>query len=187
MPLKLYRRHRKECEGHHPEDARSGEFEEGRRGWKKCSCVIHVTGTLGGKFNRKQTGKSTWEEAKELSLEWEKSNAWDIPAVVAVPVPEAAPGRMTIANAVGIFLSNRKGSEIAPATLRKYQTFTKQLMVFAESFGYVMLDQFTSGDIDVFYAGWKLGPRAKGKRLGTLRSFFRFCLNRKWQIGRAHV
>jgi integrase len=44
----------------------------------------------------------------------------------------------------------------------------------------VMLDQLTSGDIDLFYAGWKLGARAKGKRLGTLRAFFRFCVNRKW-------
>ena len=74
MALKLYRRHRKECEGGHPEDARSGEFEEGRRGWKKCACLIHVSGTLGGKFNRKQTGKSDWDEAKSLVASWETTN-----------------------------------------------------------------------------------------------------------------
>ena len=43
-----------------------------------------------------------------------------------------------------------------------------------------MLDQFTFDDIDVFYGGWKLGARAKGKGLGTLRAFFRFCVHRKW-------
>ena len=43
-----------------------------------------------------------------------------------------------------------------------------------------MLDQITAADIDLFWAGWKLGPRAKGKRLSTLRAFFRFCANRKW-------
>jgi integrase len=43
-----------------------------------------------------------------------------------------------------------------------------------------MLDQFASSDIDVFYEGWNLGARAKGKQLGTLRAFFRFCMNRKW-------
>ena len=37
-----------------------------------------------------------------------------------------------------------------------------------------MLDQFTSADIDVFYGHWKLGARAKGKMLGTLRCFFTF-------------
>jgi hypothetical protein len=29
MALKLYRRHRTECEGGHPDDTRSGEFDEG--------------------------------------------------------------------------------------------------------------------------------------------------------------
>jgi hypothetical protein len=43
-----------------------------------------------------------------------------------------------------------------------------------------MLDQITPGDIDLFWAKRKLGPRAKGKRLTTLRAFFRFCANRKW-------
>jgi integrase len=43
-----------------------------------------------------------------------------------------------------------------------------------------MLNQFTSADIDRFYGGLRLGIRAKAKRLGTLRSFFRFCMNRKW-------
>ncbi len=28
MALKLYRRHRKDCQGNHPEDSRSGEFED---------------------------------------------------------------------------------------------------------------------------------------------------------------
>jgi len=43
-----------------------------------------------------------------------------------------------------------------------------------------MLDQFTSADIDIFYSNWQMGARAKGKRLGTLRAFFRFCMNRRW-------
>jgi hypothetical protein len=43
-----------------------------------------------------------------------------------------------------------------------------------------MLDQFPSRDIDVFYGGWKLGPRGKGNAPGTLRGFFRFCIDREW-------
>jgi hypothetical protein len=41
MALLLDRRYRKECEGGRPEDTRSGQFEEGRRGWKQSACVIH--------------------------------------------------------------------------------------------------------------------------------------------------
>jgi len=43
-----------------------------------------------------------------------------------------------------------------------------------------MIDQFTPADADQFYAGLKLGPRTKGTRLGVLRAFFRFAVNRKW-------
>src|ERR1022692_4070131 len=151
MALKIYRRHRKECEGRRPEDTRSGEFEEGRRGWKKCACHIHVSGTLGGKFNRNQTGKADWEEAKALAAAWETADSWDgrgepIPAPITAPVP----GRITIADAVRVFLSHREGARIAPATLRKYKTFTRQLTAFADTRGYAMLDQLTCGDIDVF-------------------------------------
>ena len=94
--LKLYRRHRKEREGGHPEDARSGEFEEGRRGWKKCACLIHVSGTLGGKFNRRQTAKSDWDEAKALVASWETADAWDgkvepAPLRFRRPFPAASP------------------------------------------------------------------------------------------------
>jgi len=182
MALKLYRRHRKECEGGHLEDSRSGEFEEGRRGWKKCACLIHVSGTLGQKFNRKQTGKSNWDEAKALVASWETADAWDgkVEPTPPAPVPASVPGRITIDDATKVFLSNRQGSKIAHATFRKYKTFTKQLFAFADSRGYVMLDQFTSSDIDVFYGGWNTGARAKGKRLGTLRAFFQFSMNRKW-------
>jgi len=51
----------------------SGEFDETRRGWKRCGCLIHVSGTLGGKFKRKQTGKSNWDEAKAVAADWEKA------------------------------------------------------------------------------------------------------------------
>jgi hypothetical protein len=64
--------------------------------------------------------------------------------------------------------------------LRKYRTFIKQMSTFADTRGYLMLDQLACSDIDVFYGGWNLGARATGKQLGTLRAFFRFCMNRKW-------
>lgn len=183
MALTLYRRHRKECEAGHPEDKRSGQFEEGRRRWKKCACLIHVSGTLGGQFNRKQTGKSTWDEAKAVAAVWEQARSWDGPGPI-VPIPEPSlsteTNRVRIDDAIAAFLAVREGSKIAASTLRKYKTFTKQLRAFSDNKGYVILDQLTSADVDVFYSIWKLGPRAKGKALGTLRSFFRFAMNRKW-------
>ena len=64
MALNLYRRHRKECEAGRAEDSNSGEFAERTRGWKRCSCIIFVSGTLAGRFSRKRTGATTWDEAR---------------------------------------------------------------------------------------------------------------------------
>jgi integrase len=182
VALKLYRRHRKECEGKHSEDAVSGEFEEGRRGWKKCACLIHFSGTLGGKYSRRQTGKSQWEEAKAVVQAFEATGAWDAKPPVPAPASEPTDSRMSIADAVTVFISLREGEKIAGATLRKHKTFVKQLTEFTDSRGYVMLDQITRSDMDRFYAGMKLGLRSKAKRLSALRGFFRFCVNREWIV-----
>src|ERR1700683_1024540 len=106
MAVKLYRRHRKECEGGHREDARSGEFEEGRRGWKKCACLIHGSGTLDGKFSRKQTGKPDWDEAKAVVSVWAPARYWEGAVKIedpAAPAPAATDGRITIERAVNAF------------------------------------------------------------------------------------
>jgi hypothetical protein len=76
MALQLYRRHRKECEAGRTEDSRSGQFEEGRKGWKRCSCLIHISGTLAGNFKRQSTGQWKWEETVAIKAEWEKAGSW---------------------------------------------------------------------------------------------------------------
>jgi integrase len=113
---------------------------------------------------------------------WEVAGVWEgtPPPLASVPDEAAKPTRISIAGAVKVFLTSREGAKIAQATLRKYRTFTKQLTDFIDQCGYFMLDQITSADIDAFYSTWKLGARTKGKRLGTLRAFFRFCMYREW-------
>jgi integrase/recombinase XerD len=182
MALTLYRRHRFECEAGHPEDSRSGQWEERRRGWKRCNCGIHLSGTLGGKFSRKTAGTADWLEARTVADAYESANSWSGEPTVRPATPNPAPEkpRITIEDACRVFRTSRESAGLAPATLRKYRTFTRQIIAYADSRGYVMLDQITPADIDLFWANWKLGPRAKGKRLTTLRAFFRFCANRKW-------
>jgi hypothetical protein len=52
MGLALYRRHRRECKAAYPEELRSSEYDERRKGWKRCECPIFVSGTLARKFRR---------------------------------------------------------------------------------------------------------------------------------------
>ena len=191
MVLNIYRRHGSHCPGGRALHEMTYEADELRRNWKKCPCPIYASGTLNGEFKRKNTERTTWMEAKAIVLDWESAGSWNgkprpiepppVPlAPVVQPPTDSAPPRVTIAEAVKTYLAVRSGSGIGSATLRKHRAFVKQLEQFAAVRGYVMLEQFTSFDIDMFFAGWKLGARTKAKRLGTLRGFFRFCAKRKW-------
>jgi len=182
MALALYRRHRRDCKAYHPEELRTSEYDERKKGWGRCDCPIFLSGTLQGAFKRQSTGKWEWEDARLIASELERAGSWrgsapGLPAPLSA-VPDTQ--RVTIDEALKIFLAAREAARIAPTTLAKYRTFTKQLTDFADSRGYVMLDQFASADIDLFYARMKLGVRTKAKWLGTLRSFFRFATNRDW-------
>lgn len=183
MALHLYRRHRPGCEGGHAEKVRSGEFEERKKGWKRCACVIFISGTLGGRFSRKATGTADWHDAHQCAETYENADSWTgIPKSAPVPIPEPAPAmrpRITIEDACKVFLATREAC-VAYPTYRKYKTFTKQLQAFAASRGYVLLEQFKPADIDVFFTTSTLGPRSKAKMLERLRSFFRFAVNREW-------
>jgi hypothetical protein len=187
MALNVYRRHGSHCRGGRVLHEMTSEADELRRIWKKCFCPIYASGTLSGQFKRKNTERTAWPEAKAVVAAWETAGSWgchlkwvEPPPTVTPPADPSTTSRLSIADAIRAYLAIREGAKIAPATLRKYRTFTKQLRAFADARGYAMLDQLTSADMDAFYGGWKLGARAKGKRLGTLRGFFQFCLNREW-------
>lgn len=182
MPLTLYRRHRKDCEASHPEGSFTGEFEESRRGAQRCSCVIHASGTLAGKFNRKRTGCFKWDDARRVAAQWEAAGAWDGSTQPPEPEPPQSGKEqgVTLSEATDAYLARCKNRGIQPATFSKYQTFVKQLKAYAESRGYVLAQQLTVADMDRFYASWKDGKRAKAKKLERLKSFIRFCVKRDW-------
>ncbi len=95
-------------------------------------------GHAAGRIQKANTGKRDWDEAKPPA------------AAAARRRSRAARQRITIADTVKVVLDNREGAKIAPATLCKYKTVAKQPEGFASSRGYVMLDQFTPGDIAGF-------------------------------------
>lgn len=79
MSLSLYRRHSRvqgTCVGGHQPDAQSYESDERRRAWKRCSCPIYASGTIGGYFRRVNTKQVVWDEAKVVAAGWESVGAW---------------------------------------------------------------------------------------------------------------
>lgn len=188
MGLQLYRRHSKGCKAKRPEDSRTGKFEEGRRKWKKCSCQIFASGTLGGKFKRQCTEKWEWDKAEKLAAEWEEAGSWPNGskqhAEVVEPTaktPEAQQsGRGIVDEVVEAYLSSCRSREIKGSTLAKYKTLTNQLKAYCKGKGYTFIDQLQIEDMDGFYASWKDAKKGKAKKLERLRGFVRFCLKRKW-------
>ena len=176
----MYRRHRTKCESGHAEDARSGEFEEGRRGWKKCACLIHVSGTLGGKFRRRDTGKADWDEARAVVAVWQEAQSWEGPAQIAEPVPlDPIPDeRITIERAIAAFTAEFQGNSVS--TQKNYRLLLGKLKKYSDNKGFVMLDQWGPVDVREFRASWGVGPGTSAKDLSTVKSFFEFCVANDW-------
>lgn len=183
MALTLYRRHRRECEGGHAEDSRSGEFDERRRGWKKCACLIHASGTLGGRFSRRQTGTANWEEAKTVAAVWESVRSWDGQAKIEQPTASAAglapPERLTIEHAVQAFTAELE-EYAARNTQKKYKLLLKRLRGFSESKGYVLLEQWGPIDVREFRSSLSVSPQTAVKNMSIVKAFFEFCLSNEW-------
>jgi integrase len=183
MALNLYRRHRKECEGSHSEDSRTGQFEEGRRGWKKCACAIHVSGTLGGKFSRRRTGTADWDEAKALVALLQQSGSWDgqdnIEAPLPLPAANPEPDRISIGRAIAAFTTEFE-EYTALGTQRYYKLLLKQLRAFSEARGYSAIDQWTPLDVRDFRASWGVLPSTSARNMSVVKVFFEYCRLNEW-------
>jgi hypothetical protein len=145
------------------------EFDERKRSWKLCDCTICVSGTLAGKFIRRTTKGTNWDEARAVSDAWERGDVAQIAAVP--PGPPSTAERITITDGLSAYLAGRAAREPRPATMSKYRTLTRQLREWADDKGYVYLDQFTATDMDAFYASWKGGKSSRGKKLERARVF----------------
>ena len=147
----LYRRHRQECKGGHPHNSRTSEYDERKKGWKRCECPIFVSGTLHRKFRRNNTGQWEFESARAVAaaLERARSSRAAVPEVRSAEEPRTA--RITIEDATEAFLAKCRNRNIAPNTLAKYRTFTNQLKSYCNERGYVHIDQLSVTDMDRFY------------------------------------
>jgi integrase len=182
MPLNLYRRHQGGCEANRARDSRSGEFEERKKGWKKCGCYIFASGSLGGKFSRKYTGCADWAEAKAIAAAWEKAKSWDSEVTVPVTVPGQQPDtrpRTTIERATKTFLDELR-EHAAWATHKKYRLLLKKLVAFSAGRGYIMIEQWEPLDVREFRSSWNVAPGTAVRNMAMLKPFFEWCLNNEW-------
>lgn len=179
MAINLYRRHRPDCEAGHPEEFRSGEFEERKKGWKRCACVIFASGTLAGKFKRKSTEQIEWEQAREVIASWKTWGA-ELPVQPPeiVPPPTSGP-KVTIERAVNAFHATHAESS-AFTTQRMYRYLMNRFSKFSESKGYVLLEQWGPMDVREFRTSWGVAANTATKNMTIVKSFFEFAVSNEW-------
>src|SRR5208283_3247187 len=180
MALGLYRRHRQACEAGHATEFRSSEFDERKKGWKRCACLIFASGSLARTFKRKCTGKTNWDDARAVAASWEKAGSWDGEVIIPEPLPEStSPSRVTIERASKSFL-NELQQTAAFSTCKKYRLLLKKFSEFAEQRGYVMLDQWEPSDVREFRSSWAMSQQTAARCLALLKVFFEYCVANEW-------
>lgn len=186
MGLKLYRRHTQDCIAGKPVGERTYESDEGRRGTKKCVCLIHASGTL-GRFNRRCTERFTWDDAKRVAAEWEVAGSWDCvkgppPAPSPEPpAPEFLPRSeaITVERAAAEFLAEHETA--AASTRKKYRILMRKLKDHSVAKGYLSLARWDDPLlIREFRASWNVGRTTTAKDMSTIRAFFDFCVLNGW-------
>lgn len=76
---------------------------------------------------------------------------------------------------------------IAEATKRKYRVVVRGLVSWAEHEGIQLVEDLTLVSLDKFYTVRKVSQRTKVREIQALRTFFRFCMERKWCVGNPAV
>jgi integrase/recombinase XerD len=181
MALSLYRRHRRDCKGHHRHDSRSSEYDERKKNWTRCECPIFASGTLQGVFRRQNTNQWEWDAARSIARSHEDAGSWGgSPPQPTPPAPENPPGnRTTVETACTRYLAEFS-EHAALATQKKYRLMLNKLKSFSAARGYVMIDQWGPSDVREFRSSWNVSPQTAPRRMSMVRSFFEYCHSNEW-------
>jgi len=128
----------------------------------KCFCPIWVQGILRGENIRKSLDLTNWEAANKLVRDWEIEKPKDMP---------------TIEDAAKRFLADLGSRGLSRDTIKKFELLAGEL---SEQFSGWLVNRFTPDDMGKFREKWTVKPTTAGKKLERLRSFFKFCVDRKW-------
>lgn len=180
--LSSYRRHRQSCKGDHEHNTRTSEYDERKKGWKRCECPIFISGTLQGSFKRQNSGQWEWEHVRPVIMSYEAAGVWgDAKPEVSVTQPDtpSAPERITIEKAITAFTADFSETA-AENTQKKYRLLLKKLNTFAAARGYVMIDQWNPIDVRELRSSWEVSSQTATKHMSTIKTFFEFCLANEW-------
>jgi len=94
--------------------------------------------------------------------------------------PDKTSSGTTIEESVKAFLAKCERRGISGTHISQVQNFAKQFRAYCDGRGYVLTGQLLVGDGELFYATWKDGARAAGRKLERFRRMVKFWKKQGW-------
>jgi integrase/recombinase XerD len=132
------------------------------RKYKSCTCPVWVQGTLHGKWIKKSLGVRNWEAGLRIVRGWEVGSS---------------AGSQTVSEAFDYFLADCVARQLKAETLAKYRLLQREMVAL---WGERPVDAVTVQDIAEYRQSWKLAGISARKKIERMRTFFKFCEQRKW-------
>src|SRR5882672_6076432 len=127
---------------------------------KSCQCPVWAQGTLNGEWIKKSLGVRSWEAAQKIVRDWEAGGTPD--------------STIDVKEACDAFIRDCEARNLSDGTVRKYKLWTNEMKDFFSGMNVGSLE------IGEHRESWKLSPGSAVKKVGGIRTFFRFCQESGW-------
>ena len=145
---------------------------------KRCQCKKHLRWTQSGKQHRMKTGSRSWAGAEEI-----KQNLASQLAGQPAPARDTAP--RTLADAIEVFMADKKSQGITADVLGRYERELARLRDFAERKGIFTAAGLSRELLIEYKADWEdLYPSGNTQSVvqARLKNFLRFCFDSQWMV-----
>jgi site-specific recombinase XerD len=111
---------------------------------------------------KKSLGIRNWEATQKIVRDWEA---------------RIDGGSQSVVSAFGYFMADSAARHLKPETIAKYRLLQREMVAL---FGTRTVDALGLQDIGPYRESWKLSAISARKKIERMRTFFKFCEQRKW-------
>ena len=129
--------------------------------YKRCKCPIYLYGRKDGKRVRQALDTRNWEVAEQRFREYESGKV----------------ERFALTDCWDKFLADCSARKLTDVTIGKFKLIRREMAAF---FREIKISAIDSQWLDEFRQSWVVGPITGTKKLERMKSFFRFCADRKY-------
>jgi integrase len=138
------------------------------RSYNRCRCKIWYDWHINGKRIKKPLNTRSWSEAQRMARELETGGIIE---------QRTAP---IVKDAAEAFLNDARARGLRESSIYKLRLLTTRLQEFSTNKGFDFISDYNVERASAFRETWTNRGTAARKKLEALRTFFRFCVDRKW-------